>query len=240
MEEEKQSSEVKDQEVEKSAAEEALDATAGPASETESKEKTVPLHDHTALRKRAQTAERAQAFAEGQLAAINQAAKTQTPAVKSPMELEIERQTAEGIDQADQTFTPAIMQAELDYRDQVANQAVADKATAELHAKQVASTTTAKAKHEDWQTVVSTAYALMTPGEIVDIERESVNFGEVAYAKAQEAITRNAPESKTKTAPEKKQSGSEAEVKTEVKVQTQDEILAEVQADDATARAVNL
>ena len=236
MTEQEQSSEVKEQEAEKSAAEEALEATAGPASEAEP---TVPLHKHTALRDRAQAAEVAQARAEGQLAAINEAAKNQAPAVKSPMQTEIDRQTAEGIDESDMTFSPRVFKAELDHRDQVTAQTATAKATDALHATQVASTNAAKGRHEDWQTVVSTAYASMTPGEILDIEREGENFGEVAYAKAQQVLARNATVSKTEAAPEKK-SESEAEEKKEEKVQTQDEILADLTVDPDAIRAAQL
>ena len=231
MTEQEQSSEVKDQEAEKSAAEEALDATAGPAGESEP---TVPLHKHTALRTRAQDAERGKAYAEGQLAAIHAAAKSQAPAVKSPMQTEIDRQTAEGIDPADMTVSPAIVQAEMAHKEQVANQAATAKAHNETIAKQRTSSEQARIAHDDYSTVIEAGLALMTKGQTLDIESEVANFGENLYAKSQEIIAKTG--SKTETAPEKKQSESEAEEK----VQTQDEILADVQADPDTIRAVNL
>jgi len=224
-----QSSEVKDQE--KSSAEEALEATAGPASETEP---MVPLHKHTALRDRAQTAEIAQARAEGQLAAIRENAAAQAPPVISPLDAEIARQAEEGIDEADMTISPRIIKAQEAHNRQAAEQATATEAYEVLHAKQIASANTAKAVHEDWQTVVQTAFTLMTPGEKLDIEQEGDNFGEIAYAKAQEIIARNT-ESETKTAPEKP-----SEPEAEKEVPTQDKILADLDVDPDTARVAQL
>lgn len=234
MSEQEQSSEVKEQDAEKSAAEEALEATAAPASETEP---TVPLHKHTALRDRAQAAEIAQARAEGQLAAIKEQTAAQTPAAKGPLQLEIERQTADGIDEANMTVSPKIILAQQAHDRIIAEQATTTKANEARVSKQRESTALSRVKHEDFDTVVNTGLALMTRGQRADIEDEIDNFGENAYAKSQEAITRNAkPESKTETAPEKKQSESEAEEK----VPTQKEILDDLNTDPATEAAANL
>lgn len=229
MSEQEQSSEVKDQE--KSEAEQALDATAGPASEAEP---SVPLHKHTALRDRAQAAEKAQAFAEGQLAAIKETA--QAPPVVSPLDAEIARQAADGIDEENMSIPPRVMKAQEAHNRQVAEQATATEAKNVLHAKQNASAGVARTVHEDWQTVVSSAFALMTPGEILDIEREGDNFGEISYAKAQEVLAKNT-ESKTETAPEKP---SESEAEEEKEVPTQGKILADLNVDPDTTRVAQL
>ena len=233
-EQEKQSSEVKDQEAEKSAAEEALEATADPASEAEP---TVPLHDHTALRKRAQTAELEAANLRGQLEATNRATQTQALPVKGPLQVEIERQTAEGIDEADMTVSPKIFLAQEAHTRAIAEQTAANQAQETVTVKQRASAGLSRVKHDDFQTVITEGLALMTKGQILDIESEVDNFGENLYAKAQEVIERNAnPESKTKTAPEEKQSESEAEEK----VPSQDEILKDLNVDPATEAASKL
>lgn len=223
------SSEVKEQEL----AEEALDATAAPPAESEP---GVPVAKHAVLRRRAQAAEVAQARAEGELNALRQAATTQVPAVKSPLELEIERQAAAGVAREDMTVSPDIIIEQQTHTQRIANQATQVKATRELQTKQLASTSRAKIAHEDWQQVVGAAFPQMTPGETLDIEREGDNFGEVAYAKAQEVIARNlTPETKTETAPETKTSESEAD-----KVPTQQEVLDGLQADPATIAAAKL
>ncbi|MEE9354790.1 MAG: hypothetical protein V3U75_04295 [Methylococcaceae bacterium] len=233
MSEQEQSSEVKDQEAEKSAAEEALKATADPASELEP---TVPLHKHTALRQRAQAAEVAQARAEGQLSAIKETAAAQAPAVKSPMQTEIDRQVAEGIDEADMTFSPRIFQAELDHREQVTSQTVATKAHNETVAKQRASSEAARLKHDDYSAVVEAGLAQMTKGQILDIEGEVANFGENIYAKSQAIIAANAKPDPETPAPKEEPSEPEAEEK----VPTQDKILADLEVDPDTARAAQL
>jgi hypothetical protein len=233
-EEEKQSSEVKEQEAEKSVAEEALEATAGSASETEPK---VPLHEHTALRKRAQSAELEAANLRGQLEATSRTAQTQTPE-KGPLQLEIERQVAEGIDEADMTVSPKIILAQEAYAKAVNEQAATANAQQAVTTKQRASAALSKVKHDDFQTVINEGLALMTRGQIADAEDEIENFGENLYAKSQEIIAKNAkPESETETAPEEKPSESEAEKE---KVPTQTEILDSLNTDPATAAAIDL
>jgi hypothetical protein len=228
VEEEKQSSEVEDQEADKSSAEQALDATADPASESE---KGVPVAKHAALRQRAQAAERAQAFAEGQLAAIKEQTAAQAPTVKGPLQLEIERQAAEGIAEEDMTVSPRILIAQQAHDRSIAEQAATTKANETRLSKQRESTALSRVKHEDFDTVVNTGLALMTPGQRLDLENEVDNFGEVAYAKSQAIIAQNAkPESKTETAPEKEESKSE----TEEKVPSQDEILKGLNVDPVT------
>ena len=236
-EEKEQSSEVKEEDL----AQEALDATADETSTADEpviKEPTVPLHDHTALRTRAQAAEIAQARAEGELNAIRQQQASQTPAAKSPLDLEIERQAAMGVLEEDMTITPALYRRQQLFDQQIANQAAESNRQHELGKVQVVSLRTAKANHEDWMEVVAKGDALLTKGEVLDIVNTGEGFGEFYYAKLQEAIERNAPKSepKAETAPEKKPSKSEAEEK----VPTQQEILNDIQADPQTIAAAQL
>jgi len=235
MTEEEQSSEVKEEDL----AQEALDATAEEtpaADESVSKEPTVPLHDHTALRQRAQAAEIAQARAEGELNALK---ASQTQAVKSPLDLEIERQTALGIPEEDMTITPTLYRRQQEFEQQAVSQATEASRKRELGDIQVKSAKAAQANHEDWNEVVAKGDGLLTKGELLDIVSIGEGFGELYYAKLQVAIKRNAPEpeskTKTETAPEKKTSESEAE-----KVPTQEDILKDLKADPMVEAATKL
>ncbi|KKN73462.1 hypothetical protein LCGC14_0400370 [marine sediment metagenome] len=232
----------------------ALDATDSDASAREGtspaeepEQQTVPVAKHVALRERAQAAEVAQARAEGELVAIKQAQTQNAPASKSPLQLEIERQAAEGIDKEDMTVSPTIIEQNDIYNQQVANKRAADSVAQQLGAKQLASTNKARAEHKDWSDVVKAADGLLTQGELVDIAAAGDNFGELAYAKSKVALERNKPASETDTAPEKKPSKSEAEAKekTEAEAKTvpsQQQILKEVaeQADAQTVAAAQL
>lgn len=237
MSEQEQSSEVKDQEAEKSAAEEALEATAGPASETE---KTVPLHAHTALRERAQKAELDAANLRGQLSVMTETAKVAEPE-KSPIVLAAEEQ-GKPIDEI--LVDGKLLREQQAWDKRQDEQVTTVQAKQEVTRKQGVSTKAAMGKHADFLEVAEAGFALMTEGQKVDINNETENFGEVLYATAQKVIADNAdPESKTETAPEKKQSESEAEEKKKEeteKVPTQDEILAESNADPDTLRAAQL
>ena len=248
-EENEQSSEAKEQDL----AQEALDATEKetPSAEesAEKEEPTVPLHDHTALRQRAQQAEVAQARAEGKLAAIEQLQAQQQAPAKSPLQLEIERQAAEGISEEDMTVSPKIIKAQELYNQQVASQATETATRNQLAAKQLVSANKAKAGHEDWQSIVLAADGLMTEGELLDLSRAGENFGELAYTTANAAIERNKSGTETDTAPEKKQSESEAEAKAKAeaeakakagKVPTQQEILKDLNVDPITEAAAQL
>ena len=237
-----QSSEVKEEDL----AQEALDATedeTSPADESELK--GVPIAKHAKLRERAQQAEVAQARAEGELAAVLQQQTKLAPPPKSPLDLEIERQAAEGIAEDDMTITPALYRKQHLYDQQIANQKTEDSVRQELLVKQQASANRAKVEIEDWQQIVLTGDGLLTPGEAIDIAACGDDFGQVCYDKCKVAIERNAAksESETDTAPEKKLSESEAEAKVKAeaeKVPTQQEILKDLNVDPATEAAAQL
>lgn len=234
VEEKEQSSEVKEEDL-------VVDDAASVVEETspaEEPEKGVPIAKHAALRKRAQGAEIALARAEGELDAIKKQQASQGPDAKSPLDLEIERQTAEGIPEDAMSVSPSIIRANDLYNQQVAHQAAEATKKHELGDIQVISARKAKANHDDWMEVVAVGDGLLTPGELLDITSAGVDFGEIYYAKLQDAIARNAPksETKTETAPEKKPSKSEAEEK----VPTQQEILKDIQADPQTIAAAQL
>lgn len=252
-EETKQSSEMTEDEK---LAQEALDETAtaeGEASESEetspaeeSKQQGVPIPAHAALRKRAQTAEIGQARAEGALAAIEKQRTHDAPPSKSPLDLEIERQAAEGITEEDMTITPKVIRANDLYNQQVANQKAQAVAKEQLTAKQLTSATKAKGKHDDWQEIVLAADGLLSQGELIDIAAAGADFGEVAYAKSKAALER-AKSPGTDAAPETKLSKSEAEAKVKAeakakaeKVPTQQEILKDINADPQTEAAALL
>ncbi len=232
------------EEKEQSSEEKEEDLVVDPASvveepsPAEEPEQGVPVAKHAALRKRAQAAEIALARSEGELEAIKQHQASQGPAAKSPLDLEIERQTAMGIPEDDMSVSPRIIRANDLYNQQVANQAAEATKKHELGDIQVRSARAAKANHDDWMEVVAVGDGLLTPGELLDIMSAGVDFGEIYYAKLQEAIAKTAPKSETKTdtAPEKKPSKSEAEDK----VPTQQEILKDIQADPQTIAAAQL
>ena len=196
-------------------------------------EPVVPLHEHTALRSRAQAAEVEAANYKGQLTALQSQTAEQT-VKKSPMDIEIARQIEDGIDEEDMTITPALYRQQQVFEKQQAEQASIAETTTVRQTAQLASTELAKVAHDDWQEVVTAAFKHMTKGEILDIESEKDNFGEVAYAKAQQVLERVKPV-KT-TAPETELSKSEAEAKVKAdaeaktkadakKVPSQDEVL---------------
>ncbi|MCH8121176.1 MAG: hypothetical protein IIC00_15820 [Planctomycetes bacterium] len=226
MTENEQSSEVKEEDL----AQEALDATAADEPVTEPK---VPLHEHTALRQRAQQAEVAQARAEGELAAIRQKA---VPAVKSPLDLEVERQAADGIAEADMTVSPALIREQQAYDLKAAEQTAVANRKQELGVVQVASANKAKAAHADWQAVIAAGDGLLSAGEILDIAATGEGFGEMYYEECRAAAEKNVPksDSSTDTAPETNTSESEAVVP------TQQEILKDIQADPQTIAAAQL
>ncbi len=232
VEEKEQSSEAKEEDL-------VAASVVEEPSPAEEPEKGVPVAKHAALRKRAQAAEIALARSEGELDAIKQQQTSQGPAAKSPLDLEIERQTAMGIPEDDMSVSPRIIRANDLYNQQVANQAVEAQKKHELGDVQVRSARVAKASHDDWMEVVAVGDGLLTPGELLDVMSTGEGFGELYYAKLQEAIARNAPKSETETntAPEKKPSKSEAE---EEKVPTQQEILKDIQADPQTIAAAQL
>ena len=236
------SSEVEEQDL----SQEVLDATGEKAPLSEEAEPTVPLHKHTALRQRAQDAERGKAFAEGQLSTMQQLSAQQAPPAKSPLELEVERQAAEGIAEEDMVVSPAIIRADKLHDQQVANQTTKVRVANELATKQAVSMNAAKVKHEDWQTVCDTAEQLLTPGEYLDIKSAGADFGEKAYRMCQVAIERNKPATETALKNEEELSKSEAKAKADAEakaketVKTQDEKLNDPSVDPMVAAAAQL
>jgi len=218
---------------------EATDASADTPAKTEP---TVPLHEVTALRTRAQEAEAiAQqnaidlATAQGELNALR---NKPTATSKSPLEIEIERQAAEGLTEDEMTVSPVVVRAEAVYQRQIDEQAAQTRTRAEIASVQTKSVKKATAKYSDYKAVTNQGEVLLTRGELVDIASETDNFGEIAYAKCKAAIERFAPakpETKPEViadaAPNKNQSES-------VVVPTQQEILKGV--DPATALAAQL
>lgn len=238
MTDEKMSSDSEEQDL----AGEALAATAddGTPSAEKPDEPTVPLHEHTALRTRAQRAEIAEANALGRLEAMEQAQTKAAPSVKSPLDVEIARQAAEGIADEDMTISPRVIRAQELHNKQIANQVVKDDAARALAIQQVASKNKAMVEHEDWHQVIAAGEHFLTAAEIAFIGASGNDFGEACYTKCQDAAERNKPV-KTATAPEKKPDESEAEKKAaEEKVPTQEEILAEVGGEPDAVRASQL
>ncbi len=235
MTEENVSSEVE----EKGLTKEALEATA-EAEETpsaEEPEQTVPLHKHTVLRTRAQEAEVGKARVEGELAALKAQIEHNAPAAKSPLDLEIERQTAEGIPESEMTITPALYRKQQEYDRQVTNQAATATATQTLGAAQLKSAQVAKGAHEDFSDVLGRGTGLLTEGQLLDISKAGDGFGELAYSKCEAALAlanpKPEPKPKTDPAPETKQSESEA-------VKTQAEILKGLNVDPTIEAAAQL
>lgn len=197
------------------------------------KEPTAPLHVVTALRSRAQAAEVEAANLRGQLSTL----QVQAEPTKSPMEIEIERQAAEGIDEEDMTISPAIYRKDQAFQKRLAEESAVLTADNTLREAQLASTATAKIVHEDWQDVMTKAVPHMTKGEMLDIENAGADFGEVAYAKAQEVLLRVNP----KAAPETSEPEPEEKVvETKGKTPTQDEILADLAVDPMVEAALKL
>jgi len=198
-------------------------------------EPKVPLHEHTALRSRAQAAELEAAELKGRLAAMTEMQTKQTPAAKSPLDLEIERQAAEGIDEDDMVISPALYRKQQIYDKQIANQQAEARAKEEINAKRLSSVNNAKAKYDDWQTVIDAGGSLLTKGEVVDLEDAGVDFGEKTYKKCLAAIERSKPASTTK----QKQTPSELEA-VRTKLPSQKEILAGIEGIDPLTAAAAL
>ena len=196
-------------------------------------EPVVPLHEHTALRGRAQAAELKAANLEGQLTQLQQNTE-QTE--KSPMDSEIERQRRdEGVEnEEDMTFSIALHRKQQAFDKQQTEQATATSVRQARSEAQLSSRELSMIEHPDWQTVVNAAIKHMTKGEMLDLESEGENFGEKIYAKSQQVLERVKPVKPT--APETELSKSEAEAKVKVdaeakakadaeKVPSQDEVL---------------
>ncbi len=174
------------------------------------KEPTVPLHEVTKIRSRAQAAELKAANLEGQLTALQQ---TTVQTEKSPMEIEVAKQAEEGIAEEDMTITPALYRRQQAFEKQQTEQATTASTEQTRSAAQLASRGLAIAAHDDWQQVVNEAVKHMTKGEQLDLSLKTDDFGETIYAKSQEVLKR--VNSVKSTAPENKPSEQEAKEKKE-------------------------
>lgn len=235
-------------------AQEALDATKDDTADdtaSPADEPTVPLHKHTALRTRAQTAELEVATLKGRLQGITEAKAKAMPATKDPLDIEIARQAAEGVAEDDMTISPTIYRRHEQHVKQVDNAAAQAVADGQLRVQQNASKTMAMATHDDFNEVILAGQNHLTKGELLDIESAGDNFGELCYSMCQTAAERSKPaktEAKTeKTAPKtEEESESEAEkaarIAAEKEVQSQDEILKGLNedVDPVTARVMSL
>jgi hypothetical protein len=203
METKTSSEEVQDQNLAQEALDAASDSATPPAGESvqQIEEPKVPLHEHTALRQRAQQAEIEKARLEGQLAVLQQQQTRQAPPEQSPLELEIARQATEGISEDEMVIPAKILRAEKQYERQVANQQAQQQSQQALLAQQAASAKSAMTTHTDFVDVVKVGEALLTPGEYLDCKNAGADFGDVIYAKCKAAIERNAPKVKSDSTP---------------------------------------
>lgn len=212
--------------------------TTTPADESDLKEQSVPVPKFQAMRQRAQTAEIEVAKLQGRVEAMQEAQQQQGSAPKSPVDLEIERQVAEGIAAEDVTITAKVYKAQKQYEQQIAQQQTESAANNELAAIQTASVAKSKAKYADWQDVTVTALPLLTQGEVLDISKAGDNYGEFAYEKCKAAIARNAPKANSVSEePALKPKKDESDTG---KVPTQEEILKGIDADPQTIAAAQL
>ena len=172
-------------------------------------EPTVPLHDHTALRQRAQAAEVEAATLKGRLQGIQDAQAHAAPAVKSPIEVEAARQITAGEinNEEEMAITPALYRKQKLYETQQANAATKATAEKQLRIQQGSSKTKAMAAHEDFNEIILAGQDHLTAGELVDLENAGADFGELCYGKCKAAAERAKPE---KPAPNKDESESEA------------------------------
>lgn len=153
----------------------------------------------------------AQARAEGKLEALqSQNIKTATV---SPIDVEIARQKAEGIEEEDMQISPAVIKADKLFEQQQTANAAEAQASQQLGVLQVASLNTAKLVHDDWQETINNGQTLLTSNEAKYLAGTGDGFGELAYELCQKAIARSKPDTKTEAAPETELSKSEAEAK---------------------------
>lgn len=190
----------------------------------------VAVAKFTKLRQRAQDAELRAAKAEGVIEGMSKTAEKAAPPSVSPIDAEIARQVAEGVEEEDVTISAALYRKQKQYELQVANKESKAAASETLVAAQNQSIAAARLVHDDWDEVVKAGEQHLTQGEMVDIRAAGDNYAAEAYAKCKAATERakpktdnaaqqtSRPESKTTPEPES----------TKKNVPTQDEILAVV------------
>ncbi len=228
-----ETNEMSSEEVTEQVTEEATNTE--EAKVTPAEEPTVPLHQHTALRNRAQKAELAQAEMRGKLSAMEQIQTKQAPAPISPIDAFIQKELDDGVEANDIQIPAMLHVKERQYDKQVANQLTENDAANRLQVTQLASANASSLIHDDWEEVRLAGQALLTKGEFLDVTSAGEGYGELAYAKCKAAIERNKPVEKTEAAPKKEPSELKEEVKEKVVVPTQDELLAGI---SETTRAV--
>lgn len=201
----------------------------------------------SALRKRAQEAEIREAELKGRLEEVTKANTKLAPPTKAPLDIEIERQTAAGIDAADMTVSPTVVRAQSQYDAQVARKAASTLAANNLKAAQGESIAEAKLVHEDWGEVVKAGQGLLSEAALNKLNKAGDRFGISAYeicqaavedkaaADAARALKAKKPDDDLNIAPETKPSKSGAPAKKHVP--TQDEIISAVGHVDAITQA---
>jgi len=240
METKPESSEVEEQVTEEATNTEEEKVTS-PAEEP-----TVPLHVHTALRSRAQTAEIEAAELRGKVSIMQQQQVKQTPPAVSPIAEYIAQQKAEGVEDDDIVINAPLYQKQRVYDAQVANETAANTAANDRAVAQATSTRAAMQVHTDWQEVIDKGQSLLSKGQHLDVISAGKDFGELAYAKCKAAIERNKPEPEPKAEPAPKKEPSEQTgdekpkdgEKSKEEVKSQEEILAN--ASPAAAKAFKL
>lgn len=203
---------------------------AGEAVKTE--DKVIPedkaVAKFTKLRQRAQDAEVRASRAEGVIEGMKQAAAKAAPPAVSPIDAEIARQVAEGVDAEDVTISAALYRKQKQYESQVANKESEAAASEALVTSQTESIAAARLKHDDWDDVVKLGEGHLTKGELVDIQAAGDNYALEAYVKCKAATDRAKPKPDNAAQNTSKQE-SKAELESAKKhVPTQDEILSVV------------
>lgn len=227
-------------------AQEALAAAEVSSASESVQEPTVPLHEHTALRTRAQDAEVSLARAQGQLDALSAQRQTDAPAALSPLEVETARQMEEDPDlnADDVVITAKTYKDQKLYEQQTANQ-VAESAAASDHATmQGASAVRARIVHDDYDQVIRNGENLLTKYQKMEVLDAGKEFGEVSYAMCRKAIEASKPALKSSEQTDEEKVVAEAAAKlkaekeAEAAIPSQEAILSNVSLD--TTRVMNI
>jgi hypothetical protein len=211
-------------------------------------EPMVPLHEHTALRSRAQTAEVDNARLKGQIDILTAQQTTEAPVNVSPVDREIARQREEDPDLTDDdiVITAKTFRDQEAWKVQTANQASEDAAASDLKVQQAISVQTAYKVHDDYMDVINQGDKLLTEGQLLDCRNAGADFGEKSYQMCKSAIEKAnlkaAPESSEQTDDEKVAADAAAKVKADAEaekaVPSQESILSNISLQ--TTRVQNL
>ena len=192
-------------------------------------EPTVPLHQHTELRGRAQQAEVANARLQGQIDAMTAQQATEAPAAISPLDAEIARQKAEGIADEDMSISPAIIKADKLFDQQVENQAAEAAAANDLVIMQGASAVRSRLVHDDYDQVIHDGENLLNKYQKAEVLDAGKDFGQVSYDMCKAAIEASKPapkssepepEPKEEPEPKKEEVPSQESILSNVSLQT--------------------